>query len=70
MKKQVIEFAGLPVGIVVPEDGMFKFIAVKFHVHDLDNQTFATPADVVKAIGRMMREKDAAPAAAPMAMAC
>lgn len=70
MKKQVIEFAGQPVGIVVPEDGVFKFIAVKFHVHDLDNQKFATPADVVKAIGRMLREKSAAPASAPMAIAC
>lgn len=57
MKKQVIEFAGQPVGIVVPEDGMLKFIAVKFHVHDLDNHRFASPADVVRAIARLLREK-------------
>jgi len=57
MKKQVIEFAGQPVGIVVPDDGMLKFIAVKFHVHDLDNHRFASPADVVRAIARLLREK-------------
>jgi hypothetical protein len=61
MQKQVIEFAGQPVGIVVPDEGMLKFIAVKFHVHDLDNHRFASPADVVRAIGKMMREKNASP---------
>jgi hypothetical protein len=68
MKKQVIEFAGQPVGIVVPDDDMFKFIAVKFHVYDLDNHRFASPADVVRAIGRMLRDKgeiSAVPAMAP-----
>jgi hypothetical protein len=68
MQKQVIEFAGQPVGIVVPDDGMLKFIAVKFHVHDLDLQRFATPSDVVSAIGRMLREKRDE-TAVPMAMA-
>ena len=47
MKKQVIEYAGVPVGIVVPDDDRLKFIAVKYHVHDLDEQHFST-ADEVK----------------------
>lgn len=34
MAKQVIEYAGVPVGIVVPDKDLLKFIAVKFHVHD------------------------------------
>ena len=32
MKKQVIEYAGVPVGIVIPDEDRLKFIAVKFHV--------------------------------------
>lgn len=58
MQKQVIEFAGQPVGIVVPDDGMLKFIAVKFHVHDLDNQRFNSAADVVRAIAKMLHRKE------------
>lgn len=57
MNKQVIEFAGQPVGIVIPEDGMLKFIAVKFHVYDLDNHKFHSPSDVVKAIAKMLQGK-------------
>ena len=45
MQKQVIEFAGVPVGIVIPDDDRLKFIAVKFHVHDLDEQHFDSPAN-------------------------
>lgn len=67
MQKQVIEFAGQPVGIVVPDDGMLKFIAVKFHVHDLDNQRFQSPADVVRAIAKMLHHKRQAEP--PLAMA-
>lgn len=57
MDKQVIEFAGQPVGIVIPEDGMLKFIAVKFHVHDLDNHKFHSPTEVVRAIAKMLQGK-------------
>ncbi|MGQ3215794.1 MAG: hypothetical protein ACT6U0_18825 [Shinella sp.] len=41
MSKQVIEYAGVPVGIAVPENGALRFIAVKFHVFDLDQHRFA-----------------------------
>lgn len=70
MKKQVIEFAGQPVGIVVPEDGMLKFIAVKFHVHDLDNHRFASPSDVVRAIGSMLRQKQTSVPSDGLRIAC
>ncbi|NTF17384.1 hypothetical protein G6L37_03010 [Agrobacterium rubi] len=70
MNKQVIEFAGQPVGIVVPDDGMLKFIAVKFHVHDLDNHRFSSPADVVRAIGRMLKEKHAPSTNEGLCVAC
>jgi hypothetical protein len=50
MNKQVIEYAGEPVGIAVPENGQVRFIAVKFHVMDLDEQMFASPEAVNAAI--------------------
>lgn len=54
MVKQVIEYAGIPVGIVIPDKDLLKFIAVKFHVHDLDGQHFSSPAEVRRAIHTMM----------------
>ena len=54
MDKQVIEYAGEPVGIAVPENGKLRFIAVKFHVMDLDEQVFTTAEDVSAAIHRLV----------------
>lgn len=48
--KQVIEYSGIPVGILVPENDRFKFIAVKFHVYDLDGQYFPSAMHVLQAI--------------------
>lgn len=62
MTRQVIEYAGIAVGIVVPDNGLLKFIAVKFHVHDLDGRHFASPADVVRAIHHMVSARNATPA--------
>jgi hypothetical protein len=53
MTRQVIEYDGIPVGIVVPDRGALKFIAVKFHVYDLDGQHFAAVADVLRAIHQL-----------------
>jgi hypothetical protein len=53
MTRQVIEYAGIPVGIVVPDEGALKFIAVKFHVYDLDGQHFAAASDVLRAIHKL-----------------
>lgn len=50
MTKQVVEYAGQPVGIAVPENGKVKFIAVKFHVMELDNTVYPSVAAVQNAI--------------------
>ncbi|KQO73683.1 hypothetical protein [Rhizobium sp. Leaf262] len=60
MQKQVIEFAGEPVGIVVPDENRLKFIAVKFHVHDLDDQRFDSADDVRIAIRNLVRNRNVA----------
>lgn len=56
MQKQVIEYGGLPVGIVVPQDDTLRFIAVKFHVIDLDNQHFRSVDELRTAIGNHMAQ--------------
>lgn len=50
MHRQVIEYAGIPVGIAVPNESKLRFIAVKFHVIDLDNRNFASVGDLKAAI--------------------
>tara|TARA_B100000614_G_scaffold178410_1_gene159307 strand:+ start:252 stop:458 length:207 start_codon:yes stop_codon:yes gene_type:complete len=50
MKKQMVEFAGQPVGIVIPENGHLKFVAVKFHVHGLDGRFYETMEELRLAI--------------------
>jgi hypothetical protein len=62
MQKQVIEFGGEPVGIVVPDQDRLKFIAVKFHVIDLDEQRFDSPDQVRLAIRDLVRARHHAPA--------
>jgi hypothetical protein len=52
MHKQVIEYEGIPLGIAVPDSGKLRFIAVKFHVIDLDNGLYANAAEVRAAIRR------------------
>lgn len=56
MQKQVIEYAGVPVGIVVPHADRLKFIAVKFHVHDLDEKEFDSAEDVKSAIRDLLNQ--------------
>lgn len=50
MQRQTIEYQGLPVGIAVPNDDKLRFIAVKFHVIDLDNRQFSSVAELTSAI--------------------
>ena len=50
MSKQVIEYAGVPVGIAIPEEGALRFVAVKFHVFDLDQRRFATLSQLQGAV--------------------
>jgi len=55
MQKQVIEHGGLPVGIAIPDSGKLRFIAVKFHVIDLDDRRFATVGELRAAISDHLR---------------
>lgn len=66
MQKQVIEYAGEPVGIVVPDADRLKFIAVKFHVIDLDEQRFGSAEEVRIAIRNLVRQRSAANASGPV----
>ncbi len=59
MQKQVIEHGGLPVGIAVPDSGKLRFIAVKFHVIDLDDRIFSTVGELRGAISDHLRSQRA-----------
>lgn len=61
MKREVVEYGGIPVGIVVPDDGMLRFIAVKFHVIELDKRRFNSLAELNIAIRNHL--EDGLPAA-------
>ena len=50
MHKSVVEYAGVPVGIVVPKEGALQFMAVKFHVMGLDGHKFSSLNEVRNAI--------------------
>lgn len=50
MSKQVIEFNGEPVGVVVPDHDRLKFLAVKYHVWALDAQRFSSVEEAQAAI--------------------
>ena len=50
MVKQVIEYAGVPVGITVSEGSRLKFIAVKYPVIDLDGSYYQNITELRVAI--------------------
>lgn len=52
MNKQVIEHAGIPVGIVIPDGDALKFIAVKFPVIGLDGERYRDAEEARVAIRR------------------
>lgn len=54
MNKQVIEFGGEAVGVVVPEAGRLKFVAVKYHVWDLDSRHFHSADEARAAVRKLM----------------
>lgn len=60
MKRETVVYEGMPVGIVVPEGGLLKFIAVKFHVIDLDGRLY----DSMNALQRAIRKHLSMPVAA------
>lgn len=59
MEKQVIEFGGEAVGVVVPDQDRLKFVAVKYYVWDLDSQRFDSVDEARAAIRRLMSNPDA-----------
>lgn len=50
MKRQEVVYDGVPVGIVIPQDGVLRFVAVKFHVIDLDKKLFKSLGELNNAI--------------------
>lgn len=59
MPKQVVEYAGVPVGILVPRDNSLTFLAVKFHVMGLDGRRFSSLVDARNAIHAYVLQGDA-----------
>ncbi|WP_046119897.1 hypothetical protein [Ensifer aridi] len=54
MSKQVIEYDGEAVGVVVPDKDRLKFLAVKYHVWDLDKQHFHSADEARTAIRHLL----------------
>ncbi|WP_018234737.1 hypothetical protein [Ensifer sp. BR816] len=69
MNKQTIEFAGEAVGVLMPDHGQLRFVAVKYSVWTLDGRTFATAEDAMRAVaalGVLRRRGPVEAAAAPI----
>lgn len=54
MNRQVIEYDGEAVGVVVPDEDRVKFLAVKYHVWDLDAQRFRSADEARTAIRHLL----------------
>ncbi|MBP2235707.1 hypothetical protein J2Z31_002199 [Sinorhizobium kostiense] len=67
MNRQVIEHDGVPVGVVVPDQGQVKFLAVKYHVWDLDAQRFRSADEARAAIRHLLNGHGARPGNAGVA---
>ena len=48
--KQVVEYQGIPVGVLIPSDGCLAFLAVKYDVMELDGRRFSSVAEARDAI--------------------
>lgn len=57
MSKQVIEYGGEAVGVVVPDQDRLKFLAVKYHVWDLDAQRFGSADEARAAIRHLLADR-------------
>lgn len=58
MQKQVIEYAGIPVGITIPDGDRLKFIAVKFPVIELDGGTYRNLGELQSAIHQHLQKSE------------
>ncbi|GEO84485.1 MULTISPECIES: hypothetical protein [Alphaproteobacteria] len=56
MEKQVIEYAGIPVGITIPDGDRLKFIAVKYPVIALDGGSYLNIGELQNAIHQHIQE--------------
>lgn len=54
----VIEVAGEPQGIVVPRDGQFRFLAVKWAAFSVDGRSFETVVAAKAAVASAVLCKD------------
>lgn len=61
MNKQVIEFGGEAVGVVVPDADRLKFVAVKYHVWDLDSRYFRTADEARVAVRQLISAQTVRP---------
>ena len=50
MIKQVVEYQGVPVGVLIPRDGCLAFMAVKYDVMELDGRSFVSAAEAHEAV--------------------
>ncbi|CAN7154322.1 hypothetical protein [Rhizobium sp. LjRoot254] len=50
MTKQVVEYQGVPVGVLLPRDGSLAFMAVKYDVMELDGRSFSSPTEARDAV--------------------
>ena len=48
--KQVIDYQGVPVGVLLPREGFLAFMAVKFDVIELDGKHFSSAAEAREAV--------------------
>lgn len=48
--KQVVEYQGVPVGVLIPRDGSLAFMAVKYDVIELDGRRFSSAAEAREAV--------------------
>nr|WP_244651121.1 hypothetical protein [Rhizobium sp. CFBP 8762] len=59
--KQVIEYDGEAVGIVIPDNDRLRFMAVKYQVWDLDAHRFHSVDEARAAIRKLMGAQSNAP---------
>lgn len=48
--KQVVEYHGVPVGVLIPREGCLAFMAVKYDVMELDGRSFSSAAEAREAV--------------------
>ncbi len=56
--KQVVEYQGIPVGVLIPREGCLAFMAVKYDVIELDGERFSSAAEARAAVQVQMRRRD------------